>query len=484
MSTPGSPDAPGTESARPLDVGSHDLPVPDALHEFMRSGWAPPEAAMATPAEVVPWTAKRRAALMERFPGELLVVPAGSPPVRANDQHYRFRPSSDYLWLTGDATPGAVLVLSGGDATLFAPPVPEPGTAAYWSDRTAGPLWNGPRPSLSALSAGLGLDCRPIDDLAPALRGVRTARTLRGVDASVDALAPAAPASTADRELAAALSQLRLVKDPWEVEQLQAAVDATTRGFEDVVRALPAAVAGGGERLLEGVFWQRARIEGNDVGYNSIVGAGSHATVLHWVDNTGPVVPGDLLLLDAGVETRTYYTADITRVLPVNGTFSDVQREVYDLVHRANDAGIAALRPGAPFRAFHWAAMEVLARGAHALGLLPGSVDEALDPSTQLYRRWTLCGSGHMLGIDVHDCAKAPSGDYVDGALEEGQVLTVEPGIYFQPNDLLVPPALRGLGMRIEEDLVITQDGARLLSSGLPRAAADVEAWMAGLLSP
>jgi Xaa-Pro aminopeptidase len=473
----------GQEAARPLDVGSHDVPVPPALEEFMRAGWAPAESTVGTPVELAPWTAKRRAALADRFPGDHLVVPAGTPHVRANDQYFRFRPSSDYLWLTGDATPGAVLVIGPGDggsrATLFAAQTPEPGSSAYWRDRSSGPLWNGPRPSLRELSEVLGVECRPLDELAGALRGVQSVRALRGHDAYVDAQLPSAPTPHADRELAAELAQLRLVKDAWEMEQLQLAVDATTRGFEDVVRALPAAVAGGGERLLEGVFWQRARIEGNDVGYASIVGAGSHSTVLHWTENSGAVVPGELLLLDAGVETRTFYTADITRILPISGQFSDVQREVYDLVLAANDAGVAAIRPGARFRDFHWAAMEVLARGLHGMGLLPGSVDEALDPQSQLYRRWTLCGSGHMLGLDVHDCAAARAGDYVDGELAEGQVLTVEPGAYFQPNDLLVPPALRGIGMRIEEDLVVTADGAQILSSALPRAAADVEAWMA-----
>ncbi|NHC14748.1 aminopeptidase P family protein [Motilibacter deserti] len=428
----------------------------------MSGGWGPLHAPVDVPAELAPWAQKRRARLAERFPGEHLVVHAGEPLVRANDQTYPFRPASDYLWLTGDATPGGVLVLDPeGQATLYAPPPAPPGTRDFWASRSGGALWNGAQPTLEAVAEVLGIPVLPLADL-PAGLGARAAGNV------------AAP----DRELAAALSELRLLKDGWELEQLQLAVDATTRGFADVVRALPAAMAGGGERLLETTFFARARQEGGDVGYHSIVGAGEHATVLHWMRNDGAVRDGQLLLLDAGVETRTFYTADVTRVLPVNGRFAPLQRDVYELVRRANDAALEAVRPGAAFRDFHWAAMRVLAEGVHGLGLLPGSLDEALDPERQLYRRWTLCGSGHMLGIDVHDCAKSRAGEYVDGRLRAGQVLTVEPGLYFQPNDELVPPELRGLGMRIEEDLVVTENGYSMLSSALPRTAADVESWM------
>lgn len=165
----------------------------------------------------------------------------------------------------------------------------------------------------------------------------------------------------------------------------------------------------------------------------------------------------------------------------MDGRFSPLQRDVYELVRRANDAAIGQLRPGAMFRDYHWAAMAVFAAGLVDLGLLRCSVDEALDPERQLYRRWTLCGSGHMLGLDVHDCGRATSARYVEGELQAGMVLTVEPGLYFQPNDELVPVELRGLGMRIEEDLLITEDGSRNLSAALPRTADDIEGWMSAL---
>lgn len=148
----------------------------------------------------------------------------------------------------------------------------------------------------------------------------------------------------------------------------------------------------------------------------------------------------------------------------------------------AQDAGIAALRPGARFRDFHQAAMRVIAHGLHDWGVLPMPAEEALSPENGFHRRYTLCSSGHMLGMDLHDCAQARAGAYLDGVLEPGQVLTVEPGLYLQPDDETLPRELRGLGIRIEDDLVITADGARLMSAALPRTPDGVEAWMAGLL--
>jgi Xaa-Pro aminopeptidase len=281
-----------------------------------------------------------------------------------------------------------------------------------------------------------------------------------------------------DAELKEFLSELRLVKDDWEVGELQKAVDSTVRGFEDVVRVLDKAEATS-ERYIEGTFFLRARIEGNDIGYGSICAAGPHATTLHWVRNDGPVRAGELLLLDAGVETHTLYTADVTRTLPINGRFTDIQRKIYDAVHESQQAGIDAVKPGAAYRDFHDAAQRVLAEKLVEWGLLDGPVERVLELALQ--RRWTLHGTGHMLGLDVHDCAAARTETYVDGTLEPGMVLTVEPGLYFQSDDLTVPEEYRGIGVRIEDDILVTADGNRNLSAGLPRRSEDIEAWMAGL---
>ncbi|NUS59009.1 MAG: M24 family metallopeptidase, partial [Streptomycetaceae bacterium] len=222
--------------------------------------------------------------------------------------------------------------------------------------------------------------------------------------------------------------------------------------------------------------------EGNGLGYETIAASGAHACVLHWIRNDGALDADKLLLLDAGVETDTLYTADITRTLPLSGRFSSAQRDVYQLVLDAQQAGIDALRPGASFRDFHLAAMRVIATGLHEWGVLPVRAEESLRPESGLHRRYTLCSSGHMLGMDVHDCAKARAETYLDGKLEVGHVLTVEPGLYLQPDDETLPPELRGIGVRIEDDLVITEDGARLMSSALPREVDAIETWMGELL--
>jgi len=236
-----------------------------------------------------------------------------------------------------------------------------------------------------------------------------------------------------------------------------------------------------GERWIEGTFFRRARAMGNDIGYDSIVGGGQHATTLHWIDNSGPIVPGELMLLDMGAEASSLYTADVTRTLPINGTFTPLQRELYSIVLEAQQAGLDAVRPGAHFRDPHHAAMKVLAHALGDLGLLPCSVEEALAEDNKVYTRWTLHSTSHMLGLDVHDCAAAATEVYTDGPLAEGMVLTVEPGLYFQPDDLLVPEELRGIGIRIEDDVVVTADGCRNLSEALPRDPDAIEAWMGSL---
>jgi Xaa-Pro aminopeptidase len=283
---------------------------------------------------------------------------------------------------------------------------------------------------------------------------------------------------TRDADFARVISEMRLIKDDWEVAELQTACDITTLGFTDSVAEWDR-VLEFGERWVEGTFFRRARAMGNDIGYDSIVGGGSHATTLHWIDNTGPINTGELVLLDMGVEGHNLYTADVTRTLPIDGTFTSLQRELYDLVYAAQEAGIEAVRPGAPFLAAHNAAMVVLAHGLESLKLLPCSAEEALDPESKVYARWTLHGVSHMLGMDVHDCGQASTDVYPKGDLAEGMVLTVEPGLYFQADDLLVPEEMRGIGIRIEDDILVTADGYRNLSASLPRTSSDVEEWMA-----
>jgi Xaa-Pro aminopeptidase len=267
---------------------------------------------------------------------------------------------------------------------------------------------------------------------------------------------------------------MRLIKDELELRELRRAIEATHRGFDDVVRALPTAST---ERVVEGVFGLRARVDGNDVGYGTIAASGPDACTLHWTRNDRTIGRGELLLLDAGVEAHTLYTADITRTLPIDGTFSPEQKTIYELVLAAQDAAFAQCAPGKEFMDPNHAAMDVLARGLERLGIL-ASAEEALREENQFYKRYSLHGVSHMLGLDVHDCARARAETYKFGTLEAGMVLTVEPGLYFQPDDLTVPARYRGIGVRIEDDVVITPTGCEVLSAAIPRTLADVEAWV------
>ena len=491
----------GTEpepAVKPRKNGQAPAPS-EELQQNMRSGWADTERRDLEPAEQSAYAAKRRKALSAAFPGERLVIPAGNLKTRANDTDYSFRPTSEYVYLTGDQSEDAVLVLEptaagGHEELLYLLPRSNRENGEFWLSGH-GELWVGRRRSLAEAAAELGLPTRDsgrigqeLDEAAAARPEVRT-RLLRGHDAVLDAkVAGLEPdraelgageeptaAEQRDLDLKVYLSGARLVKDDWEIGQMRRACESTVLGFQDVVRELGQAVATS-ERWIEGTFWRRARVEGNDVGYGSICAAGPHACTLHWVRNDGAVRPGELLLLDAGVETDSLYTADVTRTLPISGTFTELQRKIYDAVYDAQEAGIAAVRPGAAFRDFHKAAQQVLAERLVEWGLLEGPVDRVLELGLQ--RRFTLHGTGHMLGLDVHDCAHARTEEYVDSELKPGVVLTVEPGLYFQPDDLTVPEEYRGIGVRIEDDILITTDGNENLSAALPRRADDVETWM------
>jgi Xaa-Pro aminopeptidase len=474
---------------RKFATTSYDADVSAALIANMREGWAQDPAPAGEPAEIAPYAAKRREALSAAFPGRVIIVPAGTPRVRNDDVPYSFRAGSDFVWLTGETTPDAVLVMTPAPdspathlSTLYIRVcASRHESPEFFRDRNYGELWTGRRPGIAETTSTLGLTTRSLDDLDDTLAksAVAGAIVRRGFDAAVDAsIEPNAD----DAVLASTLSDLRLVKDDWEIAQLADAVAASVRGFEDVVRELGEARKTS-ERWIEGTFWRRARLEGNDVGYTSIAAAGAHACVLHWTRNDGAVRDSDLLLLDAGVENRALYTADITRTIPINGHFTEPQRRVYQLVYEAQTAAIAAVKPGANFRDYFRAANEVLARGLVAWGILPASAADLDGPDGDVHRRYTLHGTGHMLGLDVHDCSKARKENYHEGRLQPGFVLTVEPGLYFQADDLTVPDELRGIGVRIEDDVVVTHDGCRVLTDALPRHPDDVEAWMAGLLA-
>jgi len=462
-------------------TGAHRPPSPRVLIEHMTSNWASADPAV----EVHPaatFSAQRRKKLGERFADKTLVIPTGNFKVRANDCDYRFRAGTDFFYLTGCLEPDAVLIIapsaSGPRSTLYIAHRRDHQTHEYFTDAHYGELWVGPRRGVVESAGYYNIETAPLEHLDKDLGSLRAAGilTVRGFDATIDGLIEP---NEGDAELVTALSEQRLIKDDFEIAQLQRAVDFTVKGFEDVVRALPAA-EGRGERVIEGVFNLRARVEGNDVGYDTIAASGAHSTILHWTRNDGVVRKGEMLLLDAGVESHNLYTADVTRTMPIDGTFSPAQRRVYELVLAAQEAGIAAVRPGVSFSAPHEAAMEVLAQGLFEMGILNEEPEQSLRRDRQLHRRYTLHGTSHMLGLDVHDCANARD-DLYRGDLQVGYVLTVEPGLYFQRNDLTVPEEYRGIGVRIEDDILVTTTGSRNLSGALPRRVDEIEAWMAEL---
>jgi Xaa-Pro aminopeptidase len=466
---------------------AHDTVPPPKFVEFMMRNWAPaqrePVASFAHAAS----TKTRRERISGQYPGEVLVVASGNLKVRSNDEYYQFRACSDFVYLTGHLEPDSALVLvpvgNGHRAVLFVDPNPGKTDTSFFTDRIKGELWEGRKLGVPECALRYDIeDTRALGELSAFLQEVippaQNVRVLRGHASELETWIgrDSQAQRELDREFSVFLSELRLIKDEGEIAELRGAIDLTKKGFEDVIRSLRTAK---NERELENAFFSRARLEGNGTGYLPIVAAGPHACTLHWRKNDGAIYEGDLLLLDAGVENHALYTADITRVLPSNGTFSREQREVYELVLSAQRAAMAAVAPGNDFMEPNRRAMNVLAHGLERMRILTVSAEEALKDEHQFYRRYSLHNVSHMLGLDVHDCAKARAEVYKYGPLVAGMVLTIEPGLYFQLDDLTVPARYRGIGVRIEDDVLVTATGYTNLSAHIPTEVEDVEQWMA-----
>lgn len=487
-----------------------------AFRDFIGTGWAPRDTTTPPRSGAADYLPARYAKLGEPFAGDRLVIPAGNYKVRSNDCDYRFRAHSAFAHLTGlggELEPDAVLVLEPlTDASgtplpgceseagthrgivFFKPQAPR-SSEEFYADSRYGEFWVGPRYTIEDMEAVTGLEARDIASLPDHLAkdaGIVGLRVVRGVDDSVFAavekvreeahLASGEQAREADESLEERASTIRLVKDAYEISELEHAVAVTKSGFDEIIANLPRAVNHHrGERVIEGAFGARAREDGNGLGYDTIAAAGNHANTLHWIDNNGPVRPGELVLVDAGVEADSLYTADITRTLPVDGTFTSTQREVYEAVLEACEAGLAkASEEHAKFRDVHDAAVAVLVKHLAEWGVLPCTAEKALADDGQQFRRWMPHGVSHHLGLDVHDCAQAARELYLDAELEPGMCFTIEPGLYFHADDELLPERFRGMGIRIEDDIVIEADGtARRISEDIPRTVADVEAWIA-----
>ncbi len=407
----------------------------------------------------------------------VLVLFAASPALRNNDVTYEFRQDSDFYYLTGFDEPDAVLAILGGaeprSVLLVSPKDPER------------ELWDGARLGVEG-ARSLGVDeVFPITELEqrlPQLLLDRSHVVCRfGDDSLVDprlvrALAQArrqarrgagCPSSLVD--VATLVHEMRRYKDSIEVSLLEQAVSISAAAH---VAAMQQARPGSYEYEIEALLRATFRARGSErVAYEPIVGSGPNATVLHYVKSRRQMMAGDLLLIDAGCEYG-YYAADITRTFPVSGTFSAEQRAVYEIVLAAQQACIEAAAPGVTLDQLHQRATRVLCQGLIDLGVLSGSVEDA--ESSGSYKRYFMHKTSHYLGMDVHDV-----GRYFDQGkprpLEPGVVITVEPGLYFSPEAPEAAAAYRGIGVRIEDDLLIEPDGARVLSQAVPKEAHEVE---------
>ena len=433
----------------------------------------------------LPYAARRARVLESLGDDGVLVLPAAAEPVAGGDVELRYRPDPDLYYLTGYSEPESVLVLTAGTespCTLFVRPRD--------AERE---LWTGRRGGVEAARTRFGADAAfPIAELAmrlpDLLAGRSTIYTRPGAgdrvlqDLLLGTLARGRVArqrtgrgARALADVGAVLDELRLRKDPHELALMRAAADVSVAAFRECAAAIREGV---GEWEVQAALEFGFRRRGADApAFESIVAAGDNATVLHYVANDGRMQAGELLLIDAGASVGGY-AADITRTLPVSGRLTGEQRALYDAVLSAHDAALAAVRPGAPVDGIHAAAVRALVAAIVDQGLLVGDVD-ALVEDEQSYKRFYPHKTSHWLGLAVHD-----AGEYVQrGAtrvLEPGMVLTIEPGLYLPAAATDLPEALRGTGIRLEDDVLVTESGAEVLTAALPIRADEVAAMVRG----
>ncbi len=427
--------------------------------------------------------ARRRRQLM-RMAGRdaIVIVPAAPERLRNNDAHYPYRQDSDFHYLTGFPEADAVLALvpgrEQGEVILFC--------RQRDPDRE---LWDGPRAGQEGAVAGYGMDdAFPIEDIDDILPGLIEGRSRVyyhfGRDPEFDlkligwvnrVRGQVRQGARAPHEFVALshlLHDLRLYKSRAESRVMRKSAAIAAKAH---IRAMRSTRPGMNEQAVEAELLHTFRSHGAVPSYEPIVGGGANGCVLHYRANNAELRDGDLLLIDAGAELECY-ASDVTRTFPVNGRFNPSQRALYDIVLAAQTAAIAEVRAGRPFDAYHEAAVRVITRGLIKLGLLKGTVAKNLREHA--YRRFYMHKTGHWLGLDVHDV-----GDYRVGGefreLEPGMVLTVEPGIYVAPNDRTVPARYRGIGIRIEDDVLVTSGDPEVISAAAPRDADEIEALMA-----
>lgn len=428
---------------------------------------------------------ERRIRLMEQMEeGSIAIIPSATEIIRNNDVHFGFRQNSDFQYLTGFDEPDSLAVLMPGreqaEYVLF----------VRDKDKER-EIWDGYRAGPDGAVEQYGADdAFPIDDIDDILPGLMEGRTRvyahMGVDSGFDhqlmtwlnqirsKVRQGAVPPDDFSDIAHLLHDMRLKKSKQEIAIM---ADVAQISAAAHTRAMKSCKPGMWEYQLQAEIEHECMMSGSPrPAYSAIVGGGKNACVLHYVENNQKLQDGDLVLIDAGAELE-YYAADITRTFPVNGKFSDEQRAIYELVLKSQYAAIEAVKPGAHWNEPHEAVVEILTEGLVELGLLKGDVKQLIED--EAFKEYFMHKTGHWLGMDVHDV-----GDYKVGGewrvLEPGMVLTIEPGIYVSPDNEDVDPKWRGIGVRIEDDVVVTKDGRDVLTKDVVKEIADIEALMQG----
>ena len=414
-------------------------------------------------------------------PKSVAIIPGAHDTTRSNDTHYRFRQDSDFFYLTGFEEPDALAVIK-----------PEPEKRYTLFVRPRDPereIWDGRRAGVEGAVSEFGAtEAFPAEEfeskLAEFLDGADVLYYRLGVDRELDNTIikeiarmrasnrkPVHPPQTII-DPATIVHEMRVLKTPEEIEIMQTAADIAAEAHCEAMKAVkPGMQEYQVEALIEQIFRRRGAA---GPAYTSIVGAGPNATVLHYINNDGELRDGDLLLVDAGAEYKGY-ASDITRTFPINGRYTKPQREIYDLVLRAQMACVEMVRPGVTHDQLKQHSIAVLTEGMVELGLLQGKPEELIKEKK--HEKFYMHGLGHMLGIDVHDVGRYYFGQE-SRALEPGVVMTVEPGLYIAPDTKDVPEKYLGIGVRIEDDVLCTNNGPRVLTHKVPKQAEEIEALM------
>lgn len=415
-------------------------------------------------------------------PNSVAIIPSAREATRSNDTNYRFRQDSDFLYLTGFDEPESIAVVK---------PSQDPKYTLFVRPRDPErEIWDGRRAGVEGAKSQFGAnESYPIvefdEKLNEILDGAETLYYRLGVNRDLDDTIirqisrmramnrkPIHPPQTIV-DPATIVHEMRVLKTPEEIELMQVAADIAAEAHVEAMKTVRNGMKEYQvEALLEQIFRQKGA---SGPAYTSIVGAGANATVLHYINNDGELRDGDLLLIDAGAEYKGY-ASDITRTFPINGKFSRAQREIYDLVLKAQMSCVEMVRPGVTHDQIKQHSIEILTDGLVGLGLLKGDPEELVKEKK--HEQFYMHGLGHMLGIDVHDVGRYYFGKQ-SRALEPDVVMTVEPGLYIAPDTKDIPEQYLGIGIRIEDDVLCTQNGPRVLTSKVPKKPDEIETLMA-----